>query len=425
MDETVNQASSENNEVTLLDYVNIAAAHSRMIIFTSMAAVILTYFFLYIQPNVYKSTARIMPPEQNVTLSAQILEGLGGGSLMAGGGGGKGGLSGLLGIQSPGGKYASLMKCDTIFDHIIGRFNLMKLFNVHYLVDARGILAQKTQFTVNPNDSTISVDVTINSPELAAKMANAFVEELDLLLRDLVLQEAKGRLAFLEKEHSRAIENLTKAEESLRLFSEKNSVLQLDTQTKVALEYIARLRAEIDSSEVSIQVLRQQATPYNYDLIRMETEVKGLKEKLNNAESQYNNCVSDVCLTTKKAPGLALEYLRLYREAKFREALYQLFVKLVEIAKVDVVRDNAVIRVVDPAMPPEKKANKPKSPLAILCGILFFLMMTFIVFVREYLQHLSNDEDHVQRLALLKDYLRPWEDLLKGMKDIALFKKKS
>ena len=317
------------------------------------------------------------------------------------------------------------MKCNTIFDHIIARFNLMKLFKDHYLIDARGKLSQVAQFTVNPKDSTISIDVTINSPELAAKMANAFVEELDLLLRDLVLQEAKGRLAFLEKEHSQTSQNLIKAEESLRLFSEKNSVLQLDTQTKGALEYIARLRADIDAREVGVQVLRQQATPSNYDVVRMETEIRGLKEKLQNAESQLENCTSDVCLPTSKTPGLSLEYLRLFREAKFQDSLNQLFSKLVEIAKLDVVRNNEVIRVVDPATPPEKKANRSRVQIALLSGILFSLIMTFIVFVREYIKHISNDKDDVQRLAVLKDYLSPWGDMLKEMKDIVLFKRKS
>jgi len=38
------------------------------------------------------------------------------------------------------------------------------------------------------------------------------------------------------------------------------------------------LRAEVDAKEVQIQVLREQAHPVNYDVIRLETEVKGLKE---------------------------------------------------------------------------------------------------------------------------------------------------
>ena len=69
-------------------------------------------------------------------------------------------------------------------------------------------------------------------------------------------------------------------------------------------ERAAVLRAEIDAKEVRIQVLRQQATPYNYDVVRSETELKGLRDKLANAEKQYDQtCAGDVCLTTAKVPA--------------------------------------------------------------------------------------------------------------------------
>ena len=181
-------------------------------------------------------------------------------------------------------------------------------------------------------------------------------------------QEASERLAFLEKERVQATNNLAKAEEALRTFSEKNSVLQIDAQTRGAIEYIAKLRGEIDAKEVQIQVLRQQATPFNYDVVRLETESKGLKEKLRTAETQYGDCVSNVCLPSSKAPAIGLEYLRLFREAKFQESLYLLYVKLVETARMDMARNFAVIQVLDPGIPPQKKSNKRLFP-ALLAGM--------------------------------------------------------
>ena len=186
----------------------------------------------------------------------------------------------------------------------------------------------------------IAIEVTDKDPKRAAEMANAFAEELDKLLQGLAVQEAKSRLAFLEKERLQTNQNLTKAENALRTFSEQNSVIQIDTQTRGVLEYIARLRAEIDAKEVRVQVMRQQATPYNYDVVRLETEIKGLRDKLASAEKQYDQaCAGDVCLTTAKVPALGLEYMRLYREVKFQDALYQLYTKMVELARLDMVKD--------------------------------------------------------------------------------------
>lgn len=416
----VNHISPDDPEVSVLDYLIILAKHSRMIIIASVAVTVLTYLYLFCSPNTYKATARLLPPEQNLTLSAQLLDSLGGrvSPGVRGAGPGMGGMAAsLLGLKSAGDMYVAMMTSETVLDHIIARFHLMKLYKTRYLADARKALSKNTKIIAGKKDSIIVIEVDAATPKLAAEMANAFIEELDRLLQGLALQEAKGRLAFLEKERLQASQKLSKAEDSVRRFSEQNSVLQIDTQTRGAIEYIARLRAEIDAKEVSIQVLRQQATPMNYDVVRMETEVKGLREKLRAAEAQRENCVSDVCLPTNKAPSLGLEYLRLFREAKFQEGLYQLYTKLVAIAHTDMVRQVAVVQVLAPATPPERRSNKRLIP-SIIAGILSFFMMSFVAFGLEYIQNMNTKEDGVQRLAILKDHLQPWTDMLLRIKKI-------
>ncbi len=407
---SVDEPNSMEGKINPLDYVIIWAKHSRMIIFSSVAAMILVYIYLFCVPNTYVATSRLLPPQQNMTLSGQILDSLGGASLSAAsaGGGGVGGLAAnLLGFKSPADLYVGMLTSDTVFDSIINRFNLKQVYNVKYIEYARKALYRETKIEAGRKDGIISVQISTDTPERSAEISNAFVDELDKLLQRIARQEAKERLSFLESERIQAIQNLNKAEESLRHYSEKNSVLQIDTQTKGVLEYIARLRAEIDAKEVGIQVLRQQATAYNFDVVRMETEVKGLREKLRGAETQYDNCITDVCLPTSKAPALALEYVRLYREAKFQEVLYQLYMKLVEIARLDMARDNAVIQVVDYAKPPEIRSNK-RLPATVITGILTFFIMFFVILGREALK---KNEDNLYRLRKIKESLHPWKDM--------------
>lgn len=418
MVEPANNTNPDGDKVFLLDYLIILAKDSRLIIIVSAAVTVMTYLYLFCTANIYTATARLLPPQQNLTMSAQLLDTLG--SRVSPGSGGGGGMSSLasnlLGLKSPGDLYVAMMTSNTVLDHLIERFNLREL-KTKSLEDTRKALSKRVKIHVGNKDNIIVISVTHTNPKLAAELANAFIEELDRLLQGLALQEAKGRLAFLEKERLQASQNLTKAEESLRLFSEKNSVLLIDTQTKGVIEYIARLRAEIDAKEVNIKVLRQQATPFNYDVVRMETEVKGLKEKLHNAEAQWENCVSNVCLPSNKTPGLGLEYIRLLRETKFQESLYQLFTRMVEIARMDMVRDVAVVQVLDPAMPPERRANKRVFP-SLLAGMITFCTMIFVAFGREYMHNLKYSEDDVHRLSILKDYLRPWTDMRIRIKNI-------
>jgi tyrosine-protein kinase Etk/Wzc len=411
MNEPVNNTEPSDDKVHLLDHLIILAKHSRMIILASAAVAILTYLILFIQPNKYTSTARLLPPQQNLTLSAQLLDRLGarvspGDNI---GGGVSGGLaSSLLSFSHSGEMYVAMMTSETVLDPIIARFHLKELYKTRYHEDTRMALLKNTRIIFGRKDSIIVIDVNSTNPKLAAEMANAFIEGLDRLLKGLVRKEANERLTFLEKERLQTSQNLTKAEESVRFFSEKNSVLQIDTQTKGAIDYVAKLRAEIDAREVLLHVLRQQATSFNYDVVRLETGINGLKEKLRNAESRLENSASDICLPTSKAPGLGLEYLRLLREAKFQESLYQLFSSLVEMARIDIMRDVMLVQVLSPATLPEKRANKRLIP-SLLAGMLTSFFMIFVVLLREGLHNLNAD--NIQRLSVLQGYLASWRDI--------------
>jgi uncharacterized protein involved in exopolysaccharide biosynthesis len=397
-----------NNDIHLLDYLIILAKHSRMIVYVSVAIMVLTYLILVALPNKYTVRARLLPPQQNLTLSAQLLNTLGGGGTPGAAAGVGGGIAaGLLGLKSPSDLYVSMMLGETIFDRIIKRFNLRKLYKEKYIETTRRVLSNSVNISAQ-KDGIITVEVTDKDPKRAAEMANAFADELDKLLQGLATQEARGRLAFLEKERDQANQNLTKAENALRSFSEQHNVIQIDTQTRGVLEYTARLRAEIDAKEVQIQVMRQQATRFNYDMVKLETEVQGLKNKLKMAEKQYDpTCVDDVCLTTDKVPALGLEYLRLYREVKFQNALHQLYSKVVELARMDMVKDFSVVQVVDQALPPEERSNRRFLP-ALLTGFVTGFIMIFFAFILEFWQKAEGNEENSRRLKALRDNLQQW-----------------
>jgi tyrosine-protein kinase Etk/Wzc len=414
MEKAVTEDTGQNDEKSLLDSLIVLAKYGRMIVFTSAAVTIITYLTLFISPNRYTSTSRLLPPQTNLTLAAQLMDSLGGGITPGTStGGGWGGLSSLLGLSSPSDIYVGMLESDTIADRIIARFNLRKIYQTRDIEETRKALKSNASLNIEKKSSFITIKVTDKNPKRAAEMANAFVEELENLLKVLADQEAKSRLIFLEKERILANHNLTKAEEELRTFSERNSVIQIDTQTKGILEYVANLRAEIDAREVQAQVLRQQATTSNYDMVRLETEIKGLKEKLLNAEKRMDKaCIGDVCINTSKVPKLGLEYIRLYREVKFQEILYQTFCKLMEIARLDMARNIKIISLVDKALPPERRSNSRLLP-SIMIGVGTFFIMIFVAFGMEHWQNIHRNPDEAQRVSIIINYLKPRDKWLK------------
>lgn len=406
----------KRDETHLIDYLIVLAKHIRIIIYSGIAVFLLVFLIFLILPNKYTATTRLLPPQINLTMSAQLLDSLGtaatpgAGSSLAGAGGIGNMAAGLLGLKSTGELYVAIMNGNTILDRIIESFNLKKVYKEKYIEEARKTLREKVRISVGKKDGLIAIEVTDKERDRAPAMANAFAEELNKLLQALALKESKDRLAFLDRERGQANNNLMNAEDALRTFSDKNSVIQIDTQTKDMLLYIARLRAQIDAKEVQIQVMRQQVTPYNSDMVRLETEVNGLRTKLQAMEKQYDQiCYGDTCLTSSKVPTLGLEYIRLYREVKFQEGLYQFYTKMAELARLDMVKDFTVVQMVDKAQLPEKRSNKRLLP-ALLSGFGTIFLVILGAFVYDSWQRAQLREDERQRFALLKSYVQPFSE---------------
>ena len=404
------EKSPPPEEISLLDFFISLAKHSRMIIYGSLAVAALTFLILLLIPQKYTATARLLPPQQNITLSAQLLEQLGGRSLpssvLTRGMGLSGLAGGMFGLKSPGDLYVGMLTGETIFDRIIKRFELRELYRKKYIEDVRKKLNDRTKISAE-KDGLISIEVTDEDRRRAANMANAFVDELGNLLQEIALQEAKERLVFLEKERNQSNAILNKAEEDLRNFGEKNKVLQIDAQTRGALEYIASLRAAIDAKQIQIQVMRQQAAPSNYDLIKLETEFKGLQEKLQAVETQEFKSPQggNVMLSTSNVPALSLEYLRLYREVKFQGALYELYCRLVELARLDKTRNVDTLQIVDAAKAPEKRSSPKRLLGTFLALVLSFFTLTFLALAMEYWQGAKIKPENSRRLEMIKSYL--------------------
>jgi tyrosine-protein kinase Etk/Wzc len=408
-DEQVKKPDIDEEESRFYGNFLLLAKHSRMIVYTTVAMTGLIGLILFCLPDKFTARAVLLPPQQNQTMSGQILDALGISNSPSNSSSSLGSMAAtMLGMKSPADQYVGMLKGDTVFDRIIDRFQLRERYGKKYIEDARKKLGKRADLDAS-KEGLITIDVVDEDPKRAMMMANAFGEELDRLLQAIAHDDAKNQLVFLEKERTNSLTALSNAEEALRTFSEKTSVIQIDAQAKGMMDYIANLRATIDAKEVQIQVMQKQATPFNYDVVRMETEVKGLKDKLKAAETQAEACYGDVCIATGKIPALGLEWLRLYREAKYQETLYQLYCKIVELARLDAARNVTVstVQFVDRAPLPEKNCN---HRLLFTAGafVVLLSLIIFVAFMKESWQRGAQSEKEAARRQEISTYTQLW-----------------
>jgi uncharacterized protein involved in exopolysaccharide biosynthesis len=226
-------------------------------------------------------------------------------------------------------------------------------------------------------------------------MANAFVEELDRINKNVVMSSGRRTRIFVEKRLEEAKMKLVESEESLKEFQEKYKAIKLDDQSTAIIDAIGQVKGQLMAKEVELQTLLSFATSNNPQVEMLRAEVKALKERLNELEEGSNLKTSgqpDFFIPTSKMPDLGLRYARLLRDFKIHETIFELLTQQYEMARVQEVRDSPTVQVLDIAKVAEKRA-KPKRRLMVMLSVFLAVFLSvFFAFFLEYLENIKKEE---------------------------------
>jgi uncharacterized protein involved in exopolysaccharide biosynthesis len=388
-----------SREFDILDVFIILAARKFTILFATIAGfVIAVLWVLTVKPS-YTAKALIMPPEQAQSTASAMLGQIGGFAAMSG-------LTGSLGIKTPADLYIGILGSQSVIDNMVKRFDLMNVYHGHRLSDAEGGLKQVSKFIAG-KDGMISISVVDHDPKRAAAMANGFVDELYKINNRLALGSAAQKRLFFEQQLAQEKERLADAEVALTKTEESTGVIAPSGQTEVVIQQIARLQAEITEHEVQLDALRTSSTDQNPDVIRLTTQLTGLREQLRDLENGTNkHSPGDISITTANVPKAGLEYVRKERDVKYHQFLFDLLARQYEAARIDEAKSSPVIQVVDYANVPDKKSAPYRALWAIVGAFLGFVLSMAYVLGSYVFRRLSEDEEQGRRLALLRQELK-------------------
>jgi uncharacterized protein involved in exopolysaccharide biosynthesis len=348
--------------------------------------------------NTFKANAKIMPPQQNQSMTATaMLSQMGPLAALAGN---------QLGLRTPSDIYVAMLHSRTVGDGMIDHFSLMQIYKLEKRPreDARKRLDGATEIVAG-KDGVISISVEDRDPQLAADLANGYIDELEKLTKTLALSEASKRRMFFERETKVASEDLANAELALKQTQEKTHLILLDPQSKAMIDAVSQLRLRISAQEVVIQSMRSFATPENPDLIRAQQELTALQGQLAHLEHGHGKASIDD-LPIESVPTAGLEYVRRLREVRYREALFELLAKQFEAAKIDEARDALIVQPLDKAVRPERKYKPARSIIVISITFIAVLAAILIAFLMEAMERAKDDPQFVARWQLFRFYLR-------------------
>lgn len=409
----MNQASGNNydpsDEIDLLDYLNVIVKRRRMILRNSFYAALLMAVVSLLLPKAYTGVTTLLPPDEGEQQSLR--------SLLAN--------SPISFLNIPGASastseiFVEILKSRSVAQGVLkrkyrykgGEADLFEIWHVQSHEKAIRKLRDKSRIFAN-EQGIVTISVEMKDPELAAQVANAFTAELDQVNQQKSISRAKNSRIYIEEQLEKTARSLKKASTALAEFQSKYKAVDLEKQTKVAIEKAGEIKGTILAKEVELEVMLQTLKRDNPIIGRLQKELSELKKQFEHL--QFGNTVpfeeqKDYFIPFADVPGVGLKLAELIREVKVEETVWQLLNQQYYSVKIQEARDTPTVQVLDEAIPPEKRTRPKRTLLVLVATFLTFAFSLFWAFVLEYHEKIRSKENEFRKvnnliLAFRKDY---------------------
>jgi uncharacterized protein involved in exopolysaccharide biosynthesis len=387
--------SADGHEIGLLDLMIMLAKHKLLILGLPLVVAVLAAGYSLMLPNIFTANAKILPPQGQSATAAMMAQ--------------LSGIAGLVGgpagLKNPNDLYIAMLKSRSVADKLDQRFGLMKLWKIDpaYKSVVYDELGKITRVS-SGKDGIILVEVDNKDPKFAADLANAYVDELIGFTSVLAVTEGAQRRLFFERQLALAKDNLASVEIAARQALEAGGLSKVDDQGRAIVEASARLRGQITVKEVQIGAMRAYAAERNPEMQLAQQELESMKRELRKIEG-----ANGVKAATGEPSAQASDSLRLLRDYKYRETIFELLAKQYELARIDEAKDSSLIQVMDKAIEPDRRSSPKRTRIVLVSAFLAFLVAILWVIVQALGASTGSDPQRKTRLLELRRHLFSWK----------------
>lgn len=368
-----------SSDLSLVELFGVLSRHRSRILGSAILTGVVTAVIVFVMPVTYTAEAVILTPQQAQSSLSSFMGPLAGLAPSAGMSG-LGLLSGL-GLRNPADLYVGVIESRTIADTLVTQFNLKDVYDVPDYTRARKRLAKNTRVE-SGKDSLIRVRVDDHDAARAAKLANAYVEQLSKSNSRLAFTEAGQRRLFFEAQLKNEKDALAEAEIALRNTQQATGLVAPSGQAEALLRIGGQLHAEILSRETQLEAMKTFAADDNPRLQIVKRELGVLHSQLNQLE-QGDYKPGTLELPTGRLPEASLKYIRAVRDLKYHETLFEVLSRQYEAARLDEAKSTALVQVVDRAVTPERKSWPPRTLLILAAVVAALLLSSFWTLLQE------------------------------------------
>ncbi len=345
-----------------------------VIMLTTLAAIIGSVLISLSLPVWYKAETRLLLPEGGGSSILGMLESAvpGAASILDGSGG-------------EYTRYLSILTSRTMLDRTVERFELETVYETIDSADPRADaikeLLENLDYVVALDFDYLSVGVFDRDPQRAANIANYMVAELNR--ENIVLTAANARQTreFIETRLTEVQSSLDSAQIAMQAFQERNGVLDVEQQGAAFFEAMANIRTEIVQLEVQYGALSRQFGEEN-------AQTSAARDQLSAAQASLNHFMRGedelMPVALRNLPEVGRQYARLYQEIVIQAKIMEAIHPLLEQARFSEENEALAVQVLDPAIPPIRKAKPKRSIIVIAATLSIFMLICIFILSRAW-----------------------------------------
>ncbi len=290
--------------------------------------------------------------------------------------------------------YQTVLSSRTLKEAICKRFNLREVykipdelffedvvesFNGHYSLTTR-------------KDNAIVIEIEDKDPERSADIANACIDELDRIYRNITSETARKNRTYIGKRLQRVNDSLSLLQDSIVSFQKTTNAISIPDQTIAMIHAASDIKAQQMANDVKLDVMRNNLGQ-NHPMVE---QLQLMSEEL---ESQYDRMISGqeggLFIGLQELPELGRKYADIIRRVRVQSSLLEFIYPQYESARIQEERETANVQILDRAVVPNYKTRPARKLIVMVSGALSVVVTLVIVLILEYTFSLSkkNEED--------------------------------
>ena len=415
------KGNAPQSETGFWDYLRILLDNRWMIIRNCGIFFVVAVLISLLLPKKYTATATLLPPEQ--TSSSNPLNGISN-DLLPG--------FAFLNANTSADLFVQILQSRSVQQAVLNRtyqleadsITLMDYFDATTLENAIEQLNDVTAIKAL-KEGIITISVELGSPDLAASVANAYIEELDSVNQSKSTSKAKNSRLYIENQLELTKERLNRADQALADFMQTQKAIALEEQTRAAIEESGELKGRIIAKEVELAMKLRVRKANHEEVLALRAELDELRKQYNKlqygASKPSNEDKREFYIPLVKVPDVSLHLTELLRELKVQETVFNLLNQQYYQAKIQEAKDTPTIQVLDEAVPPSIKSKPQRMLIVFLVVGSIFILSLALIFIREFLNRIKQDRANKKEFEWILNTLKDdWNKIRKFITSLKL-----